>query len=328
MMIGLLLIYFLPLPLRIIKMMLSLIDYYQFLLEETDKHFSFEELNKYVSSWKLEYVHKTLPFINAGSSRSVYALSETEVLKMAMGEKGTTQNATEYKLFHSASPEVKEVLAKVLEPHDEEFQWIVMEKVKTFASEEEFHKYLGLSQEDASFLFSSFCFQHDTIEKIKAQIHHTLDQMLEFQKSQEQKYNASTAKYKAKLFPDPHIAKFQRLLKFTDSFAKMCLAVPHLESNGGDLGRLDQLGVASDGRVVIIDYGFGHETHSLFNPSIYQQVDAQQRSYWDVGGDYEDDGDTEYDKYGNKINKPKPVKTTSTPNQSTPSPFGPDDIPF
>lgn len=291
--------------------------------EEPHEVFSFEELRKYVgNAQRHEYLQKTLGEAQYGSSRAVYNLSQNSVLKVALNDKGMVQNKTEYELFHSAPPTVKEILAAIEEPHDTEFEWIVMEKVKPLDDEASFEQALGLTSEMASELFSSFCFYSKDVEDLKANIQKSIDYFTELPSNKPRKWDKIPK-------IDPRIAKYKQALHFTDDFARLCLAVPHLETNGGDLGRLDQLGMNRNGRLVILDYGFGENAFKMYNPSIYQQADAQRRQEMDLDY-YEYDGNEQYDKYGNKIAKPKP-RTNTMPSKKPQAnkPFADDeDIPF
>ena len=306
--------------------MLTLKEFMGFLREEThDEHFSFDELRKYVGLvQRLEYLNQTLGEAKYGSSRAVFNLSDALVLKVAINEKGLVQNETEYTLFHSAEPKVKEVLAAIKEPHDPEFQWIVMERVKPLEDEVSFEQVLGVTTEMALELFSGFCFTETDIEKLKNRIQSQIDYF-----SNPDHPNNRVSRWSKTVKVDPRIEKYRKMLNFTDEFAKLCLAVPHLESNGGDLGRLDQLGVTSDGRLVILDYGFGNTAFGMYNPSIYQQVAAQQRAEMDVDHyDYQEDRKEEYDKYGNKIKRPTRVNTKPATGMAKQQTFNDDDIPF
>jgi hypothetical protein len=176
-----------------------------------------------------------------------------------------------------------------------------MEKVTSFKTQEEFEKTLGIPPEMAEELFSGFCFDVKSVEELKKNIQDRIDYISSLPHNQPSKYRKNPKE-------DFRVTRYKKMLGFTDDFAKLCLAVPHLESNGGDLGRLNQLGLTRDGRLVILDYGFGHTAHRMYNPSIYQQYDAQRRAELDYPDNWDDA--VEYDKYGNKIIPPKPRMST------------------
>jgi hypothetical protein len=303
--------------------MKTLMEVFKFLAEETET-FSFDELRKYVGiTQRLEYLQKTLPILGEGSSRIVFDLGDN-VLKVALSELGETQNRTEYNIFKSASPEVKEVLAAIQDEHDENFDWIIMEKVQPLNSEEAFEKKLGLSPELAEKLFGSFCFQSRSVEELREKIQIEIDYFIEL--DDRKRKQAEKNKYSRPHTTDPRIESSKKLLNYTPEFLKLCLAVPHLESNGGDLGRLGQLGINQEGHLVILDYGFGYETFSQYNPTPYQQANKQAKEY----NDFDDDSyhEDEYDKYGNKIIK---QKTAVNNFGAAPTPTPPrtsSDIPF
>lgn len=269
--------------------MMKDLSFSELLEEEEKEHFSFEELSKYVGRpQRLQYLESSLNLLGGGSSRFVFDLKNGFALKAAISEIGVLQNETEYKLFHGASKTVKRALAKVASEYDENFEWIVMEKIQIFASEAEFKNALGLNQEQAKELLGNICFAAQSAEEIRQKIQSNIDYFENYEKKFGKKHQQEI--------------KWKSMLGFTEQFAKLCLAVPYLESNGGDLGRLDQLGFDASGNVVIADYGFGFDTFAAYNPTPYQQaaIDAKANLYFD------DDNRKEYDKYGNEIVKAAP----------------------
>lgn len=293
--------------------MKTLREFWDF-LQESQEAFSFQELEKYVGlSQRRHYLESTLPLMGSGSGREVFDLG-VNVLKVAVNEIGITQNETEYNLYESSPQQVKEVLAAIREPHDPGFAWILMEKVKPLESEQEFARLLGIGTKEASELFGHICYQIASTKELKQEIQNMIDYA---KKVQQISHNPAIR--------DPEIGRYESMLNFTDDFSKLCLAVPYLEANGGDLGRIEQLGVASSGALVILDYGFGAATHGMFNPTPYQQDRDQRRRDYDEYGDEEHYA--EYDKYGNKI--VQPVSPERSPQRFTPvRPEEDDDIPF
>lgn len=292
------------------RLMRTLKEFLNF-LQEAEESFSFEELKKYVGRpQRLEYVEQTLVELGSGSSRAVFDLGDGRVLKVAMSDKGSVQNETEYQLYHKVPGDVKLVLAAIDEPHDEHFEWIVAEKAESLKGAEELERLFGVDAKTAHELFSGTCFRSKTIEDLKSSIQKQINYFKALNPSER---NLSQVK------------RYEQALNFTDSFAKICLAIPHLESNGLDLASADQLGVLPDGRVVIIDYGFGSDAYSMYNPSIYQQVNDLERSYRD---DYGHEQEVEYDKYGNVIPPPPRKPATAPRPPARPPASDEDDIPF
>jgi hypothetical protein len=305
--------------------MRTLKEFFAFMESESES-FSFEELEKYVgNTQRAEYLEKTLKLIDTGSSRMVFDLGDA-VLKLAMNDKGEVQNETEYKIFHSVPEQVKEVLARVLEPHDPGFIWIVMEKVTPLTTPEAFEKHLGLPLELAEELFSNFCYTAKNVEDLRTKIQQNIDYFVEIDNRRKTSFRSS--KWVTNFHPDTRIAKYQKALEFTSDFAKLCLAVPHLESNAGDLGRLGQLGLNKSGHLVVLDYGFGHTAFQMYNPTPYQQHDAQQRIDMDMDyHEWDEYQSYQYDKYGNKIKQPT-VRTNTKPSPFIQKQPESDDIPF
>lgn len=306
--------------------MQTLKEFFAFLEQETET-FSFEELKKYVGdTQRREYLERTLKLIDTGSSRMVFDLGDT-VLKLAMNDKGEVQNETEYNLFNSVPKQIKEVLASVQEPHDPGFVWIVMEKVTPLTTPESFEKHLGLTPGMAERLFTDFCYTVDSVQALRSKIQQNIDYFVELDNRRKNSFRPS--KWNKEHEPDPRIEQHQKMLGFTDDFAKLCMAVPHLESNGGDLGRLGQLGLNKQGHLVVLDYGFGHNTFHMYNPTPYQQHDAQQRIDMDMDSyEWNEYQSHQYDKYGNKIKQPA-QRTNTKPSPEFPKPQQNDDeIPF
>lgn len=297
--------------------MKSLTKFFDFLLEEIEV-FSFEELKKYVgTNQRIQYLEKTLNSVGYGSSRAVYELSNNLVLKAGLDEKGFTQNQTEYELYHQVPKNVQNVLAAIKEPHHPNYEWIVMEKVRVFSSEEEFEQELGLSPDKAEMLFRGFCFHATTLEEIQNHIEKLIAYLTDIASRSERK------NFKDKKALE-RVEQHKKMLNFTRAFSDICLAIPYLETNGSDLGRPEQLGKAPDGRVVIVDYGFGKKAYSQYNPTPYQQ--HMQQHMQDMDDNYDDH--QEYDKYGNKVVRSIPKTTTVTPPQTINKTTQPDDIPF
>jgi hypothetical protein len=298
-----------------------------FLSEETEV-FSFEELAKYApGGYKTAYLERTLPTLGMGSSRKAFDLGDGRVIKASLNDKGTVQNETEYNLYHSVPAKVKAVLAGVDNLHDPDFEWIIMDKVEPLEDEDAFQKKLGLTPEMSNRLFNDFCYTAKSIEGLRADIQRNVDYYQDMQDRSWEQEKARQSKFKPSFRVDPRIETHKKLLGFTDDFANLCMAVPYLESNGGDLGRLGQLGINREGHVVILDYGFGQSSFHMYNPSIYQQVAMQNRI--DNDQDYYDQENApEVDKYGYPIKKPA-ARTTTAPAPQRSQPERDDDyIPF
>jgi hypothetical protein len=97
------------------------------LSEQYPETFSFDELKKIRSyAGKKRYVqtHLGKP-LGAGSSRAVYRVDETKVLKFAINQKGLAQNDVEISWGNDSYFE--DILAKVYDFDNEESYWVEME---------------------------------------------------------------------------------------------------------------------------------------------------------------------------------------------------------
>jgi hypothetical protein len=89
----------------------------------------------------LAYADNTLTVLGDGSSRSVYLLSSSKVLKISQNSThGISQNKTEVQI--SKNPNVNDFVAKVFS-YDPDYKWIVSELVRELSSEEEFQSITG-----------------------------------------------------------------------------------------------------------------------------------------------------------------------------------------
>jgi len=108
---------------------------------------------------QLEYLRNTAMYIDAGSSRIVFAISPTRVIKLAGGmddsregemlewsRVGREQNKAEYELYNDAPGKVKNLLPIVYRG-DSNFDWIMSELVRPLRSDNELMELLGLDEQ-------------------------------------------------------------------------------------------------------------------------------------------------------------------------------------
>ena len=79
------------------------------------------------AAMELAAVRSGLRLIGKGSSRNVYELNDSNVIKLAINSAGVDQNSVESTVANDT--EVGPIISKV-ERHDPDFFWIVSEKVK------------------------------------------------------------------------------------------------------------------------------------------------------------------------------------------------------
>ena len=89
----------------------------------------------------LEYAKKFLGILGTGSSRQAFTLSSKYVLKIALNDKGLSQNEAELDVF--TNPTSKKVVAKIFGT-DPEYRWLISEGVKPLSDESEFENLTGV----------------------------------------------------------------------------------------------------------------------------------------------------------------------------------------
>lgn len=83
--------------------------------------------------------------LGEGSSRVVYTIDSSKVLKQAINEKGVAQNEAEVKAF--TNPKVKPIIAQIYDA-DDNYEWVVSEIVRPMGSVDEFEKLTGVEFEE------------------------------------------------------------------------------------------------------------------------------------------------------------------------------------
>lgn len=116
-----------------------------YLEEDYPTNFDLEEFSKLTSfNKRREYCKDRLKRIAAGSSRIVYMVDETKVLKLAFNKKGLAQNEIEatYSNYH----DMKDITAQVF-AYDHNDYWIEMELAKK-VTPQIFERVVGFSFKD------------------------------------------------------------------------------------------------------------------------------------------------------------------------------------
>lgn len=85
------------------------------------------------------YARDNLHLLGKGSGRVAYAYSSGKVLKLAMNEKGFAQNEVEVSV--SSRPETRGIIARIYE-HDPGMMWVLAELVRPIRDHEEFLRYI------------------------------------------------------------------------------------------------------------------------------------------------------------------------------------------
>ena len=116
-----------------------------YLEEDYPTNFDLGEFSKLTSfNKRREYCKDRLKRIAAGSSRIVYLVDDTKVLKLAFNKKGLAQNDIE--ATHSNYHDMKDITAQVF-AHDENNLWIEMELAKK-VTPQIFERVVGFSFKD------------------------------------------------------------------------------------------------------------------------------------------------------------------------------------
>ena len=121
----------------------EIIDSY--LEEDYPSNFDLEEFSKLTSfNKRIQYCQERLKRISSGSSRIVYMVDDTKVLKIARNQKGLHQNDIEasYSNYH----DIKDITAQVF-AYDQKDLWIEMELARR-VTPKIFESVIGVSFED------------------------------------------------------------------------------------------------------------------------------------------------------------------------------------
>jgi hypothetical protein len=116
-----------------------------YLEEDYPSNFDLEEFSKLTSfNKRIQYCQERLKRISSGSSRIVYMVDDTKVLKIAKNEKGLNQNEieAEYSNYH----DIKDITAQVF-AYDNKNLWIEMELARK-VTPKIFEKVVGVSFND------------------------------------------------------------------------------------------------------------------------------------------------------------------------------------
>lgn len=198
-----------------------------------NKKFKFEEFKKLNSiNDVFNYAKNRLEYVAHGSSRCVFVMTGNKVLKVALNTAGIAQNEQEIEVF--TNPKTKAITTKIFDS-DSNFLWIVCETVKPFEDDVEIEHFLDLGViHDWQVTFEEF---------IDASVRGNLI----FLDSVERVRHRDTEDLKRLAHAVHDLVKT----------SNMGLAT-------GDLKKPDSWGRASDGRVVLLDFGFTEDIASQF----------------------------------------------------------------
>jgi hypothetical protein len=198
------------------------------------KTFNLAEFKKILNQQSLlDYAFKHLKSIGSGSSRFVFALTSTKVLKIAdpgwkQGEPGIAQNKTEVDIY--TDPKIKPIVTKIFD-FDPEYKWIISEAVRPISTRIEFAQLTG-------------CDLQEMVELSKPD-----SELSEFERAR-RNYLKET------------------IDKITPKCGRFIEAIRSLMQEGsllkGDIEYHDHWGKTPDGRVVLLDYGFSKQVNEEY----------------------------------------------------------------
>jgi len=185
--------------------------------QEEDVDDAYEEASKILDS-------KGGKSFGAGSSRDTYMLTSKRIMKLAMNDKGLAQNEEELRI----SKEIPALTTKIFAfgPSDSKVGWLVSELVKELTNEKEFEQLAGISFGAMNAVLTSYAGSWSkAVEKAMPIL----------------KYN-----YKEYIDLILNPTGFIKLVK--DGLEKKLMPA--------DLTVLEHWGKTTDGRIVLLDYGF------------------------------------------------------------------------
>lgn len=116
-----------------------------YLEEDYPSNFNLEEFSKLNSfNKRIEYCQERLKRISSGSSRIVYMVDDTKVLKIAKNKKGINQN--EIEATYSKYNDIKDIIAQVF-AYDQNDLWVEMELARK-VTPKIFENIVGFSFDD------------------------------------------------------------------------------------------------------------------------------------------------------------------------------------
>jgi hypothetical protein len=219
------------------------------------------------AAMELAAVRSGLRLVGKGSSRNVYELNDSNVIKLAINSAGVDQNSVESTVANDT--EVGPIISKV-ERHDPDFFWIVSEKVKPLSENDrkEFEELAGIKNYADFINLVKGTMKGDVFAPVEDDIDKGT---IAPAKKRQEKLQTSTPGskcLKGKSFIDSVIA-------FVGSRYKGLLP--------GDITKIDSWGVSSQGCLVLFDYGISVKTfrskyeHGQFSPEKARQAEKSKK---------------------------------------------------
>ena len=200
----------------------------------------------------VNYALNTLPRLGAGSSRVVFTLSSRFVLKVAKNDRGIAQNAAEVEIY--TNPNSKPIAAAIQE-YGDKYHWLISEIVRPMTGAAEFKKLTGLEFYQV--------FDDSVVNVAKGDSEKEIETILD---------NLHD--------PESHTENIRLSSKSRAWLKAVLMTVANTELLPGDLIAFDHWGKTSDGRVVVLDYGFTESVAPLYapppdsNPGVFSGADV------------------------------------------------------
>jgi len=221
------------------------------------KTFSLAEFKKLKTAEEAGlYASEHLKYLGSGSSRAVFSLSSSKVLKVAKSlrdrgsvDAGISQNKSEVNLV--TDPRIKPIVAKVFD-YGPDFIWVMSEAVRQLESYREFEDEVGFDLIHLVELATRVV-EGEPYENIMKQISEMIRET-----NNDRKIMMNTPGVE-----DDDEYELEKN-EFSEDIFKGIIELIKFGLVDQDLMEFHQWGKTSDGRIVVLDYGFDRETQKEF----------------------------------------------------------------
>jgi len=203
------------------------------------------------------YGKMTLTVLGQGSGRITFAYRGGKVLKIALNDKGCAQNEAEK--YVQENEATSDTVASIYDFGivKDQVAWLISQIVRPITKEPEFRKLTGFSWDTFVEVIREFAKSNaqGDLRKITGEI------SSEFSKRAKQLRDGQderNARYFEKKLEDLRAMENSTFIKGIISAMAVNRLMP------GDLTELDHYGKTTDGRIVLLDYGFTEEVANAF----------------------------------------------------------------
>jgi len=223
------------------------------------KKFSIYHFNKLLTTEEMVAYAKmtSLPCLGEGSSRVVFALSKSKVLKIAFNEKGLEQNAAER--FVSKNAEAKSAVSAIYDHKeiDGKVVWLISQLVRTIRDIEEFKQLSGFNWDPYNDIVREFAKTNasSNLDEVTTSVSKQYSKRAKRLKTEG---DMRTASYYEELLGDVDSMRTSEFFNGIVSAMKENRLMP------GDILEVDHYGKTPDGKIVLFDYGLTEEIAKKF----------------------------------------------------------------